>query len=82
MLPPKFRQIVLHVNVLLIFSFSATMTYQGVKLIDIASSQTIPEMGIPMAWIYFMIPAAGILLMLTCVEMVLKANITSIVAKE
>ena len=82
MLPSKFRQVVLHVNVLLIFSFSATMTYQGVKLIDIASSQIIPEMGIPMAWIYYMIPAAGILLMLTCVEMVLKANIASIVAKE
>ncbi len=82
MLPAKFRQIVLHVNVLLIFCFAAAMTYQGFKLIDIASSQTIPEMGIPMAWIYYMIPTAGVLLMLTCIEMVLKANITTMVAKE
>lgn len=82
MLPPKFRQVILHINVLLIFCFSAAMTYQGVILINIASSQTIPEMGIPMAWIYYMIPAAGILLMLTCVEMVLKTDITSMVAKE
>ncbi len=82
MLPAKFRQVVLHVNALLIFVFACMMTVQGFKLIDIASNQIVPEMGIPMAWIYYMIPTAGILLMLTSVEMLLKRNIGTMVSKE
>jgi len=82
MLPARFRQVVLHINALLIFVFACMMTVQGFKLIDIASNQTVPEMGIPMAWIYYMIPTAGILLMLTSVEMLLKRNIGTMVSKE
>lgn len=82
MFPIKIRQIILHINALLIFVFACTMTIQGFKLINIASDQTIPEMGIPMAWIYYMIPVAGILLMLTSIEMVLKGNISTLVSKE
>lgn len=82
MLPGRLRQIVLHINALIILAFSAAMTVQGFKLITIASDQTVPEMGIPMAWIYYMIPTAGILLMLTSVEMFLKRDIASMVSKE
>ncbi len=82
MFPIKIRQIILHINALLIFVFACLMTIQGFKLINIASDQTIPEMGIPMAWIYYMIPVAGFLLMLTSIEIVLKGSISTMVSKE
>ncbi|HOV37795.1 MAG TPA: TRAP transporter small permease [Spirochaetales bacterium] len=82
MLPIKIRQVVLHINAMLIFIFACLMTVQGFRLINIASDQTIPEMGIPMAWIYYMIPVGGILLMLTSIEVALKGSISTLVSKE
>lgn len=81
-IPPKFRQIVLKVNVVLILIFSCTMTWQGVRLIGIAQNQIIPEMGLPMAIIYYMIPISGVLFILTCVEMLFRPRIDSLSAKE
>jgi len=58
------------------------MTVQGMRLIKIAGTQIIPEMGIPMAHIYIMIPVAGILLSLSCLELLFSSKITGLTAKE
>lgn len=81
-LPERKRQFVLKVNVLIILIFSVTMTVQGFRLITIAGSQIIPEMGIPMRYIYYMIPVAGILLTFTCLELLLSSNISGLTSKE
>jgi TRAP-type C4-dicarboxylate transport system permease small subunit len=81
-IPEKIRVWVLRFNVVLILIFSVTMTRQGFKLITIAEGQIIPEMGIPMKFIYFMIPIAGALLVLTSIEMLFKKQITSISTAE
>ncbi|MDR1933615.1 MAG: TRAP transporter small permease [Spirochaetales bacterium] len=80
--PPLVQQTVRRINVLLIFVFSAAMLVQGFKLIEIAKDQLIPELGIPMQYIYYMIPTGGGLLILTCVELLLRARIGSMVASE
>jgi TRAP-type C4-dicarboxylate transport system permease small subunit len=81
-LPPRFRQIVLKVNLVLILIFSVAMIFQGFRLIGIAKNQIIPEMGIPMAIIYYMIPVSGILLVLSCIELLLRPSIDSLTAGE
>jgi TRAP-type C4-dicarboxylate transport system permease small subunit len=80
--PDTFRQVVRRINVLLILAFSCTMLVQGFNLIHIAKDQLIPELGIPMQYIYYMIPTAGIVLILTCVEFLLKARIDTLVSNE
>jgi C4-dicarboxylate transporter DctQ subunit len=80
--PDTVRQIVRRINVLLILAFSVAMMVQGFNLIGIAKDQLIPELGIPMQYIYYMIPTAGMVLILTCVEFLLKARIDSLVASE
>ena len=82
MLPQKIRIWVLRFNIILILIFSITMTRQGFKLITIAEGQTIPEMGIPMKIIYFMIPIAGAILVLTSIEMLFNKQIHSITIAE
>jgi len=81
-LPEKKRQVVLKINVGVIFIFSVTMTVQGMRLIKIAGTQIIPEMGIPMAHIYIMIPVAGVLMSLSCLELLFSSKITGLTAKE
>jgi len=81
-LPEKRRQFVLKLNVLVILAFSLTMTTQGFRLITIAGSQIIPEMGVPMRYIYYMIPTAGVLLTLTCVELLFSSKISGLTSKE
>jgi C4-dicarboxylate transporter DctQ subunit len=80
--PRVIQQIVRRINVLLIFVFSVAMLVQGFNLIEIAKDQLIPELGIPMQYIYYMIPTGGGLLILTCIELMLKARIDSMVASE
>jgi TRAP-type C4-dicarboxylate transport system permease small subunit len=80
--PRTVQQIIRRINVLLILIFSVAMLVQGFNLIEIAKDQLIPELGIPMQYIYYMIPAGGGLLILTCVELLLKARINSMVASE
>lgn len=81
-LPPLPRQIVLKTGVVLILVFAVAMTREGIRLIGIAQNQIIPEMGIPMAYIYYMIPVAGILSVLSCIELLFKHRIESLTAKE
>jgi TRAP-type C4-dicarboxylate transport system permease small subunit len=73
---------VLKVNLVLILIFSVAMIFQGFRLIGIAKNQIIPEMGIPMAIIYYMIPVSGILLVLSCIELLLRPSIDSLTAGE
>ncbi len=82
MVPQKIRIWVLRFNILLILLFSIAMTRQGFTLITIAEGQTIPEMGIPMKIIYFMIPVAGAILVLTSIEMLFSRNVHSITIAE
>jgi C4-dicarboxylate transporter DctQ subunit len=80
--PQVIQQIVRRINVILILVFSIAMMVQGFNLIGIAKDQLIPELGIPMQYIYYMIPTGGVILILTCIEFLLKARIDSLVATE
>lgn len=82
MFPVTVQQLVRRINVLLILVFSIAMTIEGFNLIEIAKDQLIPEMGIPMKYIYYMIPTAGVFLVLTCIEFLLKKRINSLVTSE
>lgn len=81
-LPEKIRVWVLRFNLALILVFSITMTKEGFNLISIAEGQIIPEMGIPMKYIYYMIPVAGALLVLTSIELLLNRDVRSITTAE
>ncbi len=81
-LPEKIRIWVLRFNLALILAFSITMTKEGFNLISIAEGQIIPEMGIPMKYIYYMIPVAGALLVLTSIELLLNRDVRSITTAE
>ena len=81
-LPEKIRIWVLRFNLALILVFSITMTKEGFNLITIAEGQIIPEMGIPMKYIYYMIPVAGALLVLTSIELLLNRDVRSITTAE
>jgi C4-dicarboxylate transporter DctQ subunit len=80
--PGAFQQLVRRINVLLILVFSVCMLIQGFKLIEIASDQLIPELGIPMQYIYYMIPTGGALLVFASLELLFKPRINSLVASE
>jgi C4-dicarboxylate transporter DctQ subunit len=80
--PQTVQQVIRRINVILVLIFSVAMLVQGFNLIEIAKDQLVPELGIPMQYIYYMIPAGGGLLILTCVELLFKARIDSMVASE
>ena len=80
--PRVIQQIIRRINILFILVFSIAMLIQGFSLIEIAKDQLIPELGIPMEYIYYMIPAGGGLLILTCIEFLFKARIDSLAASE
>ena len=80
--PSTVQQIVRRINLLLILTFSAAMLMEGFNLIGIAKDQVIPELGIPMQYIYYMIPTAGVFLILICIEFLLKKKVGSLAASE
>jgi TRAP-type C4-dicarboxylate transport system permease small subunit len=80
--PQTVQQIVRRINVLLILVFAVAMLVQGFNLIGIAKDQVIPELGIPMQYIYYMIPTAGVFLVLICIEFLLKKRVGSLAASE
>lgn len=81
-LPERLRQWILKLNLLLILVFSVTMTVQGLELIRRARYQVIPEFGLPFVYVYYMFPVAGIYLVLTSVELLLRPRIEGLTSSE
>ena len=82
LLPKTLKQIVRRINVLVVMFFAIVMLTQGFKIADIVKDSVIPEMGIPMRYVYYMIPVASVYLILTCLEFFLKKEVGSLVAGE
>jgi TRAP-type transport system small permease protein len=82
MIPEPYRQWVLKFNMVLILGFAVAMFSQGFRLIEIAGTQIVPELGIRFAYVYYMIPVAAGFLILTCIELLLRPKLESLTEAE
>jgi len=57
------RKVLMAVNQLFILAFTVTLTYSGFKLVQLGTRQTSPSLGLPMEWVYIVIPVSGLLMM-------------------
>lgn len=57
------RKVLVAVNQLFILAFTVTLTYSGFKLVQLGTRQTSPSLGLPMEWVYIVIPVSGLLMM-------------------
>lgn len=64
MLPKSLRKILLIITTLLSLVFFAVMVTQGYILSQRTMMQTSPAMGLPMGYVYLVIPISGVLLMI------------------
>jgi len=49
-------------NNLLIATFSVTLIYSGMKLVELGLRQTSPSLGLPMEYVYMVIPVSGVIM--------------------
>src|SRR5690606_22469397 len=56
------RKVLVAVNQLFILAFTVTLTYSGFKLVQLGTRQTSPSLGLPMEWVYIVIPVSGLLM--------------------
>ena len=82
MIPEPYRNWILHFNIILIMGFAVAMSVQGFRLIEIAGDQIVPEIGIPFAYVYYMIPVAGAFMILTCIELLFRPKLESLTEAE
>ncbi len=64
MLPKSLRKILLIITTLLSLVFFTVMVTQGYILSQRTMMQTSPAMGLPMGYVYLVIPISGVLLMI------------------
>jgi len=50
------------INQLFVLAFVAVLTYSGIKLVQLGTRQTSPSLGLPMEWVYVVIPISGVLM--------------------
>lgn len=51
------------INNLLVATFSAFLTYSGVQLVKLGMRQTSPSLGLPMQYVYVIIPVSGVIML-------------------
>lgn len=56
------KKILQTLNNLLIATFSVTLIYSGMKLVELGLRQTSPSLGLPMEYVYIVIPVSGLLM--------------------
>lgn len=58
-----YKKALLALNHTIILAFAVLLTYSGIKIVELGARQSSPSLGIPMEYVYLVIPISGILML-------------------